>query len=171
MTTTNNTTENTSIIVTFYSNTRYAGGRSHRNINTLEFVEGKDIMEAAEHYGYNIYPIQGDDFESGINDASGNELMDEEDYAKFTESEIGRLDFGDTVFYSCQLKDIDVNEFRTLPLANQLQYINIWCAEVSEEMLTFAKSRYSIEDAFDFDEKQWQVVKEELEHEQSEDNN
>ena len=150
-------------IVTFYSNTRYAGGRSHINIHKLEFVEDKDILEAAEHYGYNIYPSKGEDFENGVDDCNGNQIMDAEDYKKLCETNIGRLDFGETIFYSGELKDIDVNEFKVLPKDYQLKYINIWYNDVTEEMLALAKDRYSLKDAFDFGEIQWQAVREELE--------
>lgn len=92
--------------VTFYSNTRYAGGRSHRNISTLEFVEDKDILQAAEHYGYNIYPSKGEDFENGINDWNGNQVMDAEDFKKFNETNIGILDLGETTFSQGELRHI-----------------------------------------------------------------
>jgi hypothetical protein len=151
--------------VTFYSNTRYAGGRSHRNISTLEFVEDKDILQAAEHYGYNIYPSQGEDFENGINDANGNEVMDAEDFKKFSETNIGRLEIGETIFSSDELKNISVNEFKVLPKNYQLEYINIWYEDVTAKMLDFAKERYSLEDAFEFSKNQWQEIREEEENE------
>lgn len=151
--------------VTFYHNTRYAGGRSHRNIIALEFVENKDILEAAEFYGHNIYPSAGEYFENGINDCNGNQIMDAEDFKEFNKTNVGRLDFGETVFASMQLKDISVEEFKILPKGYQLEYINIWYYDVTEDMLDVAEDRYSIEDAFEFSENQWQGIREELENE------
>jgi hypothetical protein len=150
-------------IVTFYSNTRYAGGRSHRNISTLEFVEDKDILQAAEHYGYNLYPSEGEDFENGVNDWNGNQVMDAEDFKKFSETNIGRIDLGETIFSSGELKDISIDEFKALPKYYQLEYINIWYSDVNAEVLEAAQERYSLDDAFDFGEEQWQEVREELE--------
>ena len=146
-------------IVTFYNNTRYAGGRSHRNINTLEFVEGKDIFQAAESYGYHVYPSQGEDFENGVNDWNANQVMDAEDFKKFSETNIGRLDLGETVFSSNELKEISVDEFKILPSYLQLEYINIWYQDVTEEML----KAVSKEDAFEFDLNNWKTVSEDLE--------
>lgn len=50
-----------------------------------------------------------------------------------------------------------------MPKSYQLEYINIWYNDVTEEMLNEAKDKYSLDDAFEFDEKQWQAVREELE--------
>lgn len=149
--------------VTFYSNTRYAGGRSHRNINTLEFVADKDILQAAEHYGYHLYPRQGDDFENGINNENGTKIMDAEDFERLSTTGIGRLDFGETVFYSIELKDIDVDGFKALSIDYQLEYINIWYSNVTEDMLKVATDKYSLADAFEFDENQWHAICESLE--------
>ena len=54
-------------------------------------------------------------------------------------------------------------EFKVLPKYYQLEYINIWYSDVTEEMLEAAQERYSLDDAFDFGEEQWQEVREELE--------
>lgn len=148
--------------LTFYSNTRYAGGRSHRNIHTIEFVEDMDIFEASEHYAYHIYPSKGDDFEGGVNDWNGNEVMDAEDFKSFTETGIGRLDFGDTVIYSCELEDIDADEFDALPQSYQIEYIQIYYEDVTQELLEFAADEYDGRDMFNFTAKGWQFVREEM---------
>lgn len=155
--------------VTFYSNTKYAGGRSHKNINSLEFVEGKDIFQAAEHYGYHVYPSRGEDFKNGVKDEGGNEVMDAEDFKKFSETNTGFLDFRETIFSSNELKDISVDEFKTLPSDLQLEYINIWYIDVTKEVLEFAADRYSLADVFEFDERTWQTVREEMKEEEGED--
>lgn len=144
--------------VTFYSNTRYAGGRSHRNINTLEFVEGKDIIEAAEMYGYNVYPLEGEDFEKGVKDWNGNEVMDADEYLDFKKTGTGRLDFGETVFCTMLLEDIGVEEFKILPADLQLDYIHIWYETVTDEML----KHVDISEAYDYTQREWDLVQNEI---------
>lgn len=148
--------------VTFYSNTRYAGGRSHRNISTLEFVEGMDIFQAAEHYGCHLYPSSGEDFDNGVNDWNGNEVMDAADYKRFLETNIGQLDLGETVFTSCELKDISVDDFKVLPIQYQLDYVNIWYSDVDEELLKYAIDSESAESVFEYSEKEWEIALEDM---------
>lgn len=145
--------------VTFYKNTRYAGGRSHRNIETLEYIGGMDILSAAEHYGYHIFPNDSEDFDNGVTDSNGNEVWDAGDYKKFKETGIGIMDLGETVFYSCELKDIDVDDFKALPTSLRMEFLNIsW--DVTEAMMMKVIDTYSVADAFEF--YYWDDIRKEL---------
>lgn len=113
-------------LVTFRRTCRYAGGRSHRNITTLEYIDDRmDIIQAADHYRDYMYPAAGDDFTNGILDANGNEVMAADDYKEYMNTGIGRLDFVETAYYSCLLNDVDVSEFCALPDALKCEYMQM----------------------------------------------
>lgn len=144
-----------SITLTFYSNTRYAGGRSHHNIHTIEFVKGKGLIEAAEYYGYNMYhaestdDVQSDGFENGVNDWNGNEVMSADKYKRYIETGVGQLELGETTFTQCELKDVSQEGFAVLPTDLQLQYIHIWEDEVTEGMLMRAIEKHGVLHVYD----------------------
>jgi hypothetical protein len=135
----NTQTNNT---LTFRYTSKYAGGRSHVNINTIDYIHGMDLFQAANHYGDDIYPIEGyEDFDNGINDEQGNELMDAEDYAYYQTTKVGRLDFGDVVILSIKLEDISSEQFNNLPDYLKSEYVNI-----SNENISMSQLEQAIED-------------------------
>jgi len=58
---------------------------------------------------------------------------------------------------------VDVDSFKILPESLQLEYINTWYEDVNSELLSFAINKYSVLDVFEFSEKNWQSVREEME--------
>ena len=155
--------ENTnSTIVSFVKTEKYAGGRSHVNKRTLKFADG-DIFRISENMELHVYPINGEDFEGGVTNSSGSKLMDADEFASYTETGIGALDFGETVVYSRKLKDVDVSEFRTLSSSLQLEYLNLFNEKITDSMLQTFIDRYSVDDAFELNDDQWLDIIEELE--------
>lgn len=145
--------------VTFFKNTRYAGGRSHVNITTLKFVDGKDFMQAAEYYGYNLYPSKGEDFENGVSDNQGNEVMNAADYEQFQSTGLGSVSIGsESVFYTTLLKDIDLSDFKELPISLKLEYAQLWNENVTEDHLKFAIKEANESMVFDYGDHEWASV-------------
>lgn len=148
--------------VTFFKSTKYAGGRSHRNITTLEcYGHNGDIFDIAENKGFNVYPVEGEDFENGVNDWNGNMVMDADDYRTYVDTGIGCLDFTEERIYSTELSDIDNDEFCELPKDIMLEYINL-DNNITMEALNFALSKDEARWIYDFTSDQWEYILSEM---------
>jgi len=148
--------------LTFYKSTRYNGGRSHTNKIILQYVADRDIFQAAEYFRFNIYPAKGDNFENGVIDEAGNEIMDKGDYDLYCKTEFGRLDFGSDIFYNESLKNVNESEYACLPKYLQLEYINIWNDNVTQNILNYALENYSAQDIYNFTDNEWNNLTEEF---------
>lgn len=146
--------------VTFFKSTKYAGGRSHRNITTLEcYGYNGDIFDIADNKGLHVYPIEGEDFENGVNDWNGNMVMDSDGYRTYCDTGIGCLDFTEERIYSTELSDIDNDEFCELPKELMLEYINSNLDnDIPMQALNFALSKDEARWVYDYRDTEWGYV-------------
>jgi hypothetical protein len=124
------------------------------------------MFDAAEHYGDHLYPAKGENFENGVIDSNGNEVMDANEFERFTKTGVGSINLGETSYSQCELKDVSVDQFKKLPAPLQLEYVNTWFNGVTAEMLSLAIEKYSAADVFEFGEQQWQSVREDIDENQ-----
>lgn len=146
-----NTPEKSKNLITFYNKTSRIGNR-------FEFSRDKDIFQTAEYFGYDVYPIDGEDFDKGVKDWNGGEIMDSQDYATFLETGIGSFDFGGSRIYSKELKNIKEDEFAILDLDLQLQYINLYYPSVTIDTLKLALKEQDAWRIFNYEESDWASV-------------